>query len=122
MSAAEVRWRLLVLAAEDYSNLVEAWWDFGLPEGPVPGAPDQQAVRAALRELVVEGLVELYWCAEVYGDMEPVAPAEQLAVFDDDGNWRLFQEGERGVRFTTSAAGDEAVGHRPPDVTADIYS
>lgn len=116
MSEAEVRWRLLLLAAEDYANLIEALWEFGLPDEPVAGAPAPEAVRATLRGLVAEGLVDLHWCEEVYGPTESIPPEQRLAAFDDDGNWRLFQQGERGVRFTTSPAGDDAVRTRPPDV------
>jgi hypothetical protein len=116
MSPEEVRWRLLVTAAEDYANPIEALWEFGLPDDPVDGAPDPDTIRATLRDLVAEGLVRLYWNQEVYGDPRPVPEEEQLAVLDDPSNWRLFQEGERGVRFTTTPAGDEAVGRRPPGV------
>jgi hypothetical protein len=79
-------------------------------------------VKATLERLISEGLVRLYWCAEVYGDMTPIPVDEQLAVFADEHNWRIPQEGETGVRFTTAPAGDEALRHRPeglPDVASN---
>ena len=119
MSADEVRWRLLISAGEDYKNLYEALWEFGLPDHATAQSPDIDTVKTTLERLVSDGLVRLYWCAEVYGDMTPVAAAEQSAVFDDEHNWRIPQQGETGVRFTTTPAGDDALRHRPeglPDI------
>jgi hypothetical protein len=116
MRADEVWWRLLVSAGEDYQSLNEALWEFGLPDHATAGAPDVATVKATLRRLVADGLVRLYWCAEVYGDVTPVPADEQLAVLDDERHWRVPQQGETGVRYTTTPAGDEALRQRPAGV------
>lgn len=122
MSTDEIRRRLLLSAGEDYKNLYEALWEFGLPDHATEQSPEVDTVKATLELLISEELVRLYWCAEVYGDMTPIPADEQLVVFADEHNWRIPQEGETGVRFTTTPAGDEALRHRPeglPDVASN---
>jgi len=113
ISADDVRWRLLLSASEDYTSLYEALWEFGLPDHATGSSPDIDTVRATLRDLVADGLVRLYWCGEVYGDMTPVPADGQLTVLEDEHNWRIPQQGEIGVRYTTTPAGDKAV-MQPP--------
>jgi hypothetical protein len=109
MNSDELRWRLLVSAGEDYKSLYEALWEFGLPDHATAESPSVDSVKATLARLISEGLVRLYWCAEVYGDMAPIPVDEQLAIYADEHNWRIPQQGETGVRFTSTPAGDEVL-------------
>jgi hypothetical protein len=116
MDPAVLRWRLLLLAGEDHIRMVEALWEFGWPDAPVPGAPPQEAVRATLRALVAEGLVTLLWSHEDDQATAPIPADQQLAAFDDPAVWDPPEDADWVVRFTTTAAGDEALRHRPPGV------
>lgn len=112
MTADDARWWLLVLAAEDYCSLVEALWEFGLPDSPLPGAPDEPTIRALLWDLVDEGLVGLHYCREIYGEITPVAAQDTGSVFSDPRSWTEPEEGRTGIRFSCTPAGDDLVHRR----------
>lgn len=113
MTAEDARWWLLVLAAEDYCSLVEALWEFGLPDNPLPGAPDEHTVRTLLWDLVDQGLIALHYCREVYGEINPVSEVDRSKVFEDPASWAEPREGMLGIRFACTPAGDEVVHSRP---------
>lgn len=112
MTAEDARWWLLVLAADDYCSLVEALWEFGLPDNPLPGAPDEATVRHLLWDLVQNDLVALHYCREIYGETQPVSPEDRAKVFEDPASWAEPHEGETGIRFACTPAGDELVRSR----------
>jgi hypothetical protein len=114
--AAVLRWRLLLLAGEDHVRMVEALWEFGWPDDPVPGAPAPEAIRATLRRLIAEGLVTLLWSRQRDDATAPIPADQQPAAFDDPAVWEPPEDAEWIVCFTTTAAGDEALRHRPPEV------
>jgi hypothetical protein len=112
MTADDAKWWLLVLAADDYCSLVEALWEFGLPDNPVPGAPDEATVRRLLWDLVQQDLVGLHYCREIYGDTDPVSPDDLSRVFDDPQSWAEPHEGQVGIRFACTPLGDDLVRSR----------
>ncbi len=112
MRPAEVRWRLLVSAAEDYTPLVHALWEFGIPADPLPGAPTSDDIKAALWGLIEEGLVDLF-VPGPDGEPRAVAAADRPRLFITPSSWEV---GTATVLYSSTAAGDEAVRTRPPDV------
>jgi hypothetical protein len=124
MSAAEVRWRLLVSAAEDYEPLFKALWEFGVPAAPRPGAPTADEIKAALWELIDSGLVDLFHGVDEDGDFLPISPDLRREAFDDPDSWQVLEDPEVDVRYSTTAAGDEAVATPPaglPEISWDTY-
>ena len=116
MTADDARWWLLVLAAEDYCSLVEALWEFGLPDNPLPGAPDEATVRTLLWDLVEQGLIGLHYCREVYGEINPVSEDDLPRVYHDPASWSEPHEGAVGIRFACTPAGDAIIRSRPVHV------
>ena len=116
MSAAEVRWRLLVSAAEDCEPLFHALWEFGIPASPRPGGPTLDQVKGTLWQLVTEGLVALFRGLDAQDNHVPVPPEWAAAVFADPASWAEIEEPATDVRYSTTPAGDAAVHARPPGV------
>ncbi|HEX5204783.1 MAG TPA: hypothetical protein VFW27_33090 [Actinoplanes sp.] len=116
MSPAEVRWRLLVSAAEDYTPLFQALWEFGVPEHPRPGAPTADEVKFHLWQLIEAGLVELFHGVDDAGDFIPVLAEERTRVYLAPASWEVVENPATDVRYSTTPAGDEAVARRPDDV------
>lgn len=124
MRDAEVRWRLLVSAAEDYEPLFKALWEFGVPAHPRPGAPTAGEIKAALWKLVDQGLVDLFHGVDDNDDFLPVPPERRREVFDDPNSWAVLEDPAVDVRYSTTAAGDVAVATRPTDLAEidwDVY-
>src|SRR6185503_7120443 len=105
MGEAEIRRRLLISAAEDYEPLFHALWEFGIPQNPVPGAPSEEAVKAALWQLIEDGLVELFHGQNSNGDFIPVTPTRRRDVFDDPRTWQVTEDPASDFRYSTTAAG-----------------
>jgi hypothetical protein len=114
MSREAIRWRLLVSAAEDYEPLFHALWEFGVPADPLPGAPSEDEIKDALWELIEEGLVDLFQGQTPNGEFVPLAADRRRSVFQAADSWRAYEDPKRDVRYSTTAAGDEAV-RRPPE-------
>ncbi len=113
MTEVEVRWRLLVSAAEDYAPLFKALWEFGVPADPRPGAPSEDGIKAALWALIEEGLVDLFHGVDADDDFVPVAPEKRPAVFADAESWAVLEDPAADVRYSTTEAGDAAVAVQP---------
>jgi hypothetical protein len=116
MRDSEVRWRLLVSAAEDYEPLFKALWEFGVPANPRPGAPTAEGIKAALWELIDSGLVDLFHGVDDSGDFLPVAPENRRATFDAPDSWQVLEDPAVDVRYSTTESGDEAVATPPADL------
>jgi len=110
ISRNAVRRRLLVSAAEDYEPMFHALWEFGVPNNPVPGAPSADEIKAALWELIEDGLVDLFRGRTPDGDFVPVAPDRRRAAFLAPESWWVGEDPDHDVRYSTTPAGDEAVG------------
>ena len=113
MSRDTIRWRLLVSAAEDFEPLFHALWEFGVPADPQPGAPSADEIKAVLWELIDEGLIELYQGQTPDGEFVPMGADRRPTVFQSPDSWRVYEDPANDVRYSTTAAGDEAV-RRPP--------
>jgi hypothetical protein len=87
MSAVDVRWRLLVSAAEDYEPMFHALWEFGVPDQRRSGAPPADEIKAALWALIKEGLIEVFQGLDTNEDVVPV-PAHRHELFEDPNSWR----------------------------------
>ena len=109
ISAAEVRRRLLISAAEDYEPMFHALWEFGIPADPVPGAPSQNEVKEILWRLIEDGLVDLFQGQDAQGEFIPVSPKLRKDVFLDPLAWRVIEDPAVDVRYSTTAAGDAEV-------------
>ena len=124
MSDDEVRWRLLVSAAEDYEPLFKALWEFGVPAHPRPGAPTADEIKTALWKLVDQGLVDLFHGVDDNDDFLPVSPERRREVFQDPKSWEILEDPTVDVRYSSTPAGDAAVANRPaglPEITWDAY-
>ncbi len=116
MSPGEVRWRLLVSAAEDYEPLFQALWEFGLPGSPQPGGPTVDQVKGTLWQLITEGLVALFRGLDARDNYVLVPPEWTASVFADPASWAEIEDPAAGVRYSTTPAGDTAVRVRPANV------
>jgi hypothetical protein len=116
MSPAEIRWRLLVSAAEDYTPTYQALWEFGVPAAPLPGAPSTDVITATLAELIRAGLVELYRMDPAGTEHRPVPATEREHLLASPATWTVPERFEDQVYYATTPAGDAAVAHRPDDV------
>jgi hypothetical protein len=113
MGEAEIRRRLLISAAEDYEPLFHALWEFGIPRDPVPGAPSEEAVKAALWQLIEDGLVELFHGQDDDGAFVPVPPAHRRNTFDNPESWRVAEDPTTDVRYSTTPSGDAETQNLP---------
>jgi hypothetical protein len=66
-------------------------------------------VKAALWQLIDEGLVELVHGQDSDGDFVPVPPTRRSDVFDDPRAWRVTEDPASDFRYSTTSAGDEHV-------------
>jgi hypothetical protein len=117
MPGAEVRWRLLVSAAEDYSPLFQALWEFGVPASPRAGAPSEDEIKTALWSLIDQGLVDLFHGVDANDDFIPVPPQNRRQLFADPQSWRVLEDPAVDVRYSTTATGDEAVAVEPTELS-----
>jgi hypothetical protein len=125
ISAAEVRRRLLISAAEDYEPMFHALWEFGIPADPVPGAPSQNEVKEILWRLIEDGFVDLFQGQDAQGEFIPVPPKLRKNVFLDPLAWRVIEDPAVDVRYSTTAAGDAEVRNRTessPDTRAPRHT
>ena len=109
ISAAEVRRRLLISAAEDYEPMFHALWEFGIPANPVPGAPSENEVKEILWRLIEDGLVDLFRGQDARGEFISVPRKFRRDVFHDPLAWRVMEDPAVDVRYSTTAAGDAEV-------------
>lgn len=116
LSSADVRWRLLVSAAEDYTPLFQALWEFGLPLDPRPGAPTVDEVKFQLWQLIEDGLVDLFHGLDEAGNFIPVPAEERTRVYLAPASWDVVEDPATDVRCATTSAGDEAAARRPDGV------
>jgi hypothetical protein len=116
LSAADVRWRLLVSAAEDYTPLFQALWEFGVPSQPRAGAPTADEIKFQLWQLIEAGLVELFHGLDDAGGFIPVPAADRAALYLAPASWEVIENPATDVRYSTTSAGDEAAARRPDDV------
>jgi hypothetical protein len=119
MDPDEVRWRLLVSAAEGYEPMFHALWEFGVPDDPRPGAPPADEIKAVLRGMIEQGLIELFQGVDDKDDFVPVPACHRRDVFDDPHSWQIPEDPKTDVRYSTTSAGDAAVA-RQPDGLAEI--
>lgn len=117
MTEAEVRWRLLISAAEDYEPLFHALWEFGVPADPRPGAPSEDEIKSALWSLIDQGLVELFHGLDANDDFIPVPPQNRREMFADSQSWQVLEDPAVDVRYSTTVAGDEAVAVEPAELS-----
>ena len=98
----EGRSAILDLGSEDYYHLADA-------AAYLPGVPAEQrrtVAREALRQLLTEGLVELYFGRMATNEMAVLPMDEALRVIEDPDAWDVERYHPEAYCFLNTAAGD----------------
>jgi hypothetical protein len=94
-------------AIEDYSGLWELLWELKTQRPEVDDRQLRSEASAAVADLVLRGLIDLYRCQEPYGQLSKIATEEITTVLAEDAVWAEPEKGGISVRMGATQAGEE---------------
>lgn len=106
LSDDEVRDIALWQAIEDYAGLWELFWELNTVDPEGDEAAHFTSATQAVRSLVEDGLIELFYCQEPYGEMTRVPSGERQRVIEEQGYWQEPAKDARSVRMSATEAGE----------------
>ncbi|QSZ47919.1 hypothetical protein [Arthrobacter sp. D5-1] len=96
---------LLWQAIEDYSGLWECPWELRA----IKPSADEESLKAEAAQIIAglisEGLVELYYCQEPYGEMTKIPESKAFDLLSADEVWSQPVKDAISVRFTATEEG-----------------